>query len=171
MTQNSKTIPLRLVSAIVVILVAAAGIGLWTHFHGKHGDAHAHHGAATTALSLNNGKRWETDAPLRTGMQRIRETASPALAAHARRALTPADAKALSASIQENVNYLMQNCKLEPKADAALHVLITDMLQGGAMLAADPSSAEGAALVGNSLRRYPEFFDHPGWVAVPAEKA
>jgi flagellar basal body-associated protein FliL len=154
--------------ALLVILFVGVGFLLRGHFKEGHGHAHAHEESGATALSLNNGKRWDTDLPLRTGMQRIRDAASPVLAAHAKRSVSPNDAKALSASIQEHVNFLIQNCKLEPKADAALHILITDLLRGGALLAADPASPEGATLLTQALRQYPDYFDHPGWTPLPA---
>jgi hypothetical protein len=104
-------------------------------------------------------------------MQRIRDSATTALAAHAQHRLTSNEAKSLFASMQENTTFLMQNCKLAPKADATLHVFITDLLRGSALLADDPTSEEGASLISESLRRYPEYFDHPGWVQVPSPKA
>lgn len=154
---------------VPLVAIALVGIGflLRTHFREGHAEGHSHGTPDVAALSLDNGKRWATDVHLRAGMQRIQDAARPVLAAHATRKVSPSDAKALSGLIQENVNYLIQNCKLEPKADAALHVLITDLLRGGSLLAADPSSDEGASLIAQALRQYPVFFDHPGWISAP----
>ena len=153
-----------LVATVVIAALAIVGAVLWTHSQEGHGHDANHE--AHAALSLDNGKRWKPDAPLQTGMQRIRDAATPALAAHAQRRLTSNEAKSLSASMQESATFLMQNCKLEPKADATLHVFLTDLLRGSALLAENPSSVEGASLISESLRRYPEYFDHPGWIPV-----
>jgi hypothetical protein len=158
-----------LIATLAIIALAGIGFGLWKHFREGHKHDHGNH-EAHAALSLNDGKRWAADAPLQTGMQRIRDAATPVLAAHAQRRVTPDQAKSLATTIQDSANFLMQNCKLEPKADATLHVFLTDLLRGSALLAAEPGSAEGATLIAEALQRYPEYFDHPGWIPVSASK-
>ena len=64
-------------------------VGLWTHFHGQHAEGHEH---GETALTLNEGQRWETDVSLRTGMQRIRDAVAPVVLAPAAGRLTASDA-------------------------------------------------------------------------------
>jgi hypothetical protein len=146
--------------ALVVIIAAA-----WKHFHA----AHAHdHGAAV--LSLDEGRRWKTDAPLRTGMQKIRDAAVPSLAAFARNELTAPQAKELSAAISANFAYMAEHCKLPPKADATLHVLVVELMRGAELLARDPRSHEGADVVAKVLRQYAEYFEHPGWEPLPELK-
>ncbi len=58
-------------------------------------STHDHHTAAPHKLTLNQGQKWATDAPLRTGMSRIRGLVEPQLdAAHAGK-LTPAQYREL----------------------------------------------------------------------------
>ena len=133
--------------------------------HAQHDHEHDAH--ATAGLVLNDGARWSTDEPLRTGMQRIREVAAPALTAEPG-ALSQKDAAALATAIREQVAYLVANCHLEPKADAVLHVLIADLLGGAGELERDPASADGLPRIAHALQQYPEFFEHPGWKPVPA---
>jgi len=147
---------------VVVVAVAGVAVDGWLHFHDGH-DATHHSDHAPAALALNEGQRWTTDAPLRTGMQGIRNAVNPALAAHAEKRLTAEAATALAGTVQTQVNHLFENCKLPPKADATLHVIITDLLSGSAQLAGNPASAEGATLLAQALQRYPEYFDHPEW--------
>lgn len=166
-----RRIPLKILYPAVATVAAGLAIGAWVHFHGAHSANHDHgthddHHAA--ALSLDDGKRWETDQALRTGMERIRAAVDPVLAAHAGGQVSPGEAKAMAAAIQESVNYLIANCKLPPRADATLHVFITDFLTGASMVAENPASHEGISLVADALNRYPEYFDHPGWVSVGA---
>ncbi len=144
-----------------VILLAFAGR---EHFREPH--SHDHGGAAEPGL--NEGGKWETDEPLRIGMQRIHTLMLPLLSAAPGQGADPAQAKAAANGVREQVSYLIDNCKLDPKADAVLHVLIADLLEGADALEKDASSDHGAALIGRALERYPEYFEHPGW-PVPGE--
>src|SRR5688572_24079265 len=75
------------------LLVGSAFIlaGVYFAFRTQHHDAsdhdhapahaHAHAHGEAGVLTLNEGRRWETDAPLRLGMQRIQDAAQPVLAA------------------------------------------------------------------------------------------
>lgn len=133
------------------------------------GDAHGHYAHVQEAPSpMHDGARWATDAPLRQGMTRIRELIEPWA--------TPAgrpDGKGpgvAAAAIRTQVQFMIDNCKLEPQADAALHQLIADILRGADALSRPASRSEGVALIAAALRRYPQSFDHPGWqsLSVPA---
>ena len=150
------------------VLMLAAGVFAATipwPVHAQHDHEHDAH--ATGGLTLNDGARWSTDEPLRTGMQRIREAASPALAAEPG-ALSRKDAAALATAIRDQVSYLVANCHLEPRADGVLHVLIAELLGGAGELERDPSSADGLPRISHALQQYPEYFDHPGWTPVPS---
>ena len=153
----------RLLWFATSLLVAGVGVGLWSHFHHAHTAGHNHADQEGAALSLNDGKRWAADLPLRTGMQRIRDAVEPVVLAQAKGRIAAPDTERLAAAIQENVNYLFANCKLPPKADATLHVLITDMLSASGMLKEDPNSRAGSALLVEALRKYPIYFDHAEW--------
>lgn len=160
MTNRSRrtAFPLAAVALLTCSLAAAPGaLGQHDHEHGAHG---------TAGLALNDGARWNTDAPLRAGMQRIRDAAVSALDAWPK-PLPQAEAKALATAIRDQVSYLVTNCKLEPKADAVLHVLLADLLGGAEALERDPQSQDGLPRIGRALRLYPEYFDHPGWQPVP----
>ena len=156
------------VAALLVVAVAAV-LG-WRHFHATHGadhgahDAHAAHGGpgAPEGLVLNEGRKWATDEPLRKGMENMR-----ALAAQAGPASTMDDAHAaaLADGLRAQVNYLILNCKLEPRADAVLHVLIGELLGGASELADPPTRARGVAAIERALQHYPQYFDHPGWTS------
>ncbi len=158
-------------NTLFALVILGLGIGAWwlTH-HAHESPDHHHHDAAATALTLNDGQRWKTDQPLRTGMQRIRDAVDQATGAHVNARFTAEDATALSATVQENVNYLIANCKLAPKADAALHVVITDLLTAATRLAGNPAAHEGWEQLHRALRQYPDFFEHPGWVGIDPPK-
>lgn len=165
-----------LIGGLIIIALIAAGYGLRSHFSPNHNHAHDHghatdHGHApghtATALALNEGKRWQTDEPLRLGMQRIRDAFVLRLNGGDGHALPAAPAKALADTVQENVQYLIQNCRLAPEADANLHLIINDLLAGASLLTTEGRSAEGVAKLAHALRAYPAYFEHPDWSALP----
>jgi hypothetical protein len=154
------------VSSVLLILLAVGGWKLFTslpvHDYGNHGN--------TASLILNNGKKWETDEPLRTGMQHIQTLLAPLPAIKPEQSLDPVQAKIVSNGVKEQVSYLISNCKLDPKADATLHVLIAEMLEGAKVLAANPPSSHGILSIRHALEQYPHYFDHPGWLELTENK-
>jgi len=128
-------------------------------------DEHADHQAMT--LELDHGRRWKTDAPLRVGMERIRDAVVTA-DAQAQRAsgLDEQQAEALAATVEEAIGYMISNCRLEPIPDANLHILLTRLSGGAAAIRADPEAANGLALLFDALEAYPGYFEHAGWNAV-----
>ena len=95
------------------------------------GHSHHDHGAsAPPSIELNAGKKWATDDALRRGMGSIRTLAEKALpAAHAGK-LTPAGYDALANDVNAQIAFVVENCKLDPKADAQLHIVIGDLTNG-----------------------------------------
>lgn len=148
---------------ISILALALAGVGAVALLHLYGPAEHGHGQHAASELVLNDGKRWATDAPLRQGLERIRDAAIPVVAASSARPLTKDEASALSSAIKDQVQFLVENCKLEPKADAALHVLLNDFLEGAGALATDPTSKPALERVVKALDLYPQYFDHQGW--------
>ena len=71
--------------------------------------AHDHSAAAPHKLTLNQGRKWTTDEPLRAGMGRIRSLVEPRLdAAHAGK-LTPAQYRELAAQVETEVGGIVAN--------------------------------------------------------------
>jgi uncharacterized protein with PIN domain len=128
--------------------------------------AHDHGAAAPHKLTLNQGHKWATDAPLRAGMGRIRGLVEPQLAAaHAGR-LTPAQYRELATRIETEVGGIVANCKLEPKADAMLHLVIADIGAGTDAMAGKDATARpalGLVEVARAVNQYGSHFDHPGF--------
>ena len=123
------------------------------------GEVHQHGSAGEVGLVLDHGKKWQTDAPLRQGMENIR-------AALAKEVRSIDEYEALAAKVAGEVAYMVQNCKLEPEADEQLHIVIAELMAGvEAMEGKAPGAArrEGAERVAKALSEYASFFDHPGW--------
>jgi hypothetical protein len=114
-------------------------------------EEHHHDGAEGAKLVLNQGKKWQTDAPLRKGMENIR-------AAMAGKAKPAAKAERVNAEVA----YIVQNCKLPEDADAQLHLVIAELMAGAEEMKGEHAH-EGAGRVVKALNQYGRFFDHPGW--------
>lgn len=127
---------------------------------------HSHDAAAPHKLTLNQGKKWGTDEPLRAGMGRIRGLVEPQLGAAHNGKLTPAQYSELATRIDTEVGGIVANCKLDPKADAQLHLVIADILEGVEAMEGKTKKMKrqaGALKVGGALEKYASHFDHPGW--------
>jgi hypothetical protein len=140
-------------------IVSAAVVALALHSRDT-GEAHgAHDHSDNPALTLNDGKKWETDATLRRGMARIAALVAPLAAKREGERLDPIEAARLADGVRDEVNILVSNCRLEPRADAALHVLIGDMLAGADILSQPEPSIEGVRTISDALDLYPRYFE------------
>ena len=162
---NTSARPRRLLFALAAGLLAlAATTGVRAQHEHEHG--HDSSAAAVTQLKLDGEKKWPTDASLRAGMSAIHaafEADHPAI--HAGKQ-TDAQYDALASRIESQVNSIVAKCKLPPAADANLHFVIADLLQGiSLMRGQDPKRTrhDGAALVHGALRAYGQYFDDPDW--------
>jgi hypothetical protein len=128
--------------------------------------AHDHSAAMPHKLTLNQGRKWATDEPLRIGMGRIRDRVEAQLgAAHAGK-LTPEQYRKLATQVEAEVGGIVANCKLEPKADAMLHLVIADIGAGTDTMAGKDAKARpalGLVKVAQAVNQYGSHFDHPGF--------
>jgi hypothetical protein len=125
-----------------------------------------HHSAGMHELTLDAGKKWATDDPLRQGMAAVRNAVAADMKAIHTGKQTDAGYDALAAKVEASVSSIVQNCKLKPEADAQLHVLIAEMMQGVDVMRGKEAQAprlQGAEKIVGALDNYPKFFDHPGW--------
>lgn len=146
------------------LLSVGAGTALAQDHSHSHDAGHGSGGAAQ--LTLNNGKKWATDANLRQGMSRIRDALAAELPAiHAGKA-TAKQYQALSQKANDQIAFMVKNCKLDENADAMLHLLLADIIAGAdAMAGQDSSEArKGAEKIAHALENYAIYFDHLGWL-------
>lgn len=133
------------------------------------GHEHHEHGMAPQKIELNAGKKWPTDEALRKGMDTIRNQVAAALPqAHAGK-LTPSQFDQLGQEINNQISYIVQNCKLDPKADAQLHGVIGELAQSvDALEGRQPGKdrADGLVKAAQAVNTYGRYFDHAGWKPV-----
>ena len=134
---------------------------------GPAAESHGHeHGHGAAKLSLDHGKRWATDAPLRKGMSGIRsEMLRSAKAIHAGK-LAPAGYEALAARIETQIAQIVADCKLAPAADEQLHLVIAQLGEGVDAMKHGEHRDKGAEAVIAALNDYGHHFEHPGWKAI-----
>ena len=109
--------------------------------------------------------------PLRQGMTKTRDAVDAKLPAVHGGKMSAAQYDALGSRIDTQIAYIVQNCKLDPKADAALHVILAGLSEGNEILQgkqAKQKRSEGVVKVVHALEQYGSYFDHPGWRAPQA---
>lgn len=150
-----------------VLASAALALGAFTVSASTAWAAGEHaHGQESHALELNAGKKWATDDPLRQGMTRLRNAVAAKLPAVHSGKMSSAQYDALGGQIDTQIAYIVQNCKLDPKADATLHVILAGLTEGTEILRGKKPAhkrSEGVLKVVHSLEQYGGHFDHPGW--------
>lgn len=133
-------------------------------------SGYEHHGAhGGQKLELNAGKKWMTDDALRSGMSSIRSAITAALPAAHGGKTTTAEYDALAKELSAQVGHIVQNCKLEPKADAQLHLVLEQIIGGIDTVegkSQDKKRADGMVKIAQALNVYGKYFDHPGWQPV-----
>lgn len=128
-------------------------------------DAHHHASGEPGKLTLNQGKKWPTDAPLRKSMSEIRAAlADKHLAIH-KGTLAANDYKLFGTLIETRVATIIAECKLEPAADANLHLIVAALIAAADAMQGKSAStpAQGGVQAVEAINRYGRYFDHPGW--------
>ncbi len=108
-------------------IVFLAGVSLFLagcgHGHGDHAQSgpatsHESHGSELQ-LALNDGKKWQVDEPTRESATKIAQLVDEAETLH-----SVADARALGKALDEELDTLVQNCKMTGPAHDQLHVFL-----------------------------------------------
>lgn len=127
----------------------------------RHSHSHAVNAEAFQKLTLDSGRKWKTDAPLRSGMQEIRDALEQARGREA----SPAQYIELGRKMEAQIASIVMKCKLEPAADAHLHVIIgelnaaADAFRGASLADGEPAMRRA----GKAVEDYAKYFDHPGF--------
>lgn len=143
--------------------IAAAGlffgIGAWA------AEDHSHDGGTLAELTLDQGAKWQTDTPLRRGMDGIRDDLAAALPQIHDGKLAAEGYRRLAEKVHGHVNFMVENCKLTPEADAQLHLVLAQVMDGADTMADGHDRMAGAVAVVQALEAYGSHFQHPGWTS------
>ena len=127
------------------------------HDHGSHG------GAENPALHLNKGKKWPTDKPLRTNMENIHGHLKRRIKRIKAKTLNKDEYARMGSEIERSIDNIFKNCKLEPAADAQLHIILSGMIKGKDTLqdkSSDSSKRQKAAMsILDGYKSYLKYFD------------
>ncbi|MCB1762674.1 MAG: hypothetical protein KDI43_16320 [Gammaproteobacteria bacterium] len=155
-----KIHPTLLAAALASVFAFCAGIPAFA------ADAHQHAAGEPTKLTLDHGKKWATDEVLRKGMTEIRNAVAADEEAIHTGKMSAARYDALAKKIDGQLADVVQNCKLPPEADAQLHLVLAEMIQGQEAIKGQdkkPDRRAGVVKVIDALDAYNKHFDHPGW--------
>ena len=137
------------VNLLLMQAVFATGVELEAAVH------HEHHKPVNQNIS---GEKWQADIHLQQGIKNIEIAMNRALKASHHDSLNKSDAGKLAETIKSEVEAIVVNCKLEPKADAILHVLIHELLAGVDLLQDEQQFSKGLAAISEVLKKYPNHF-------------
>jgi hypothetical protein len=152
--------------------VATTGIVLSLTVAGRVAAANDHdheHGASSTApsvLAFKQGKKWPTDASLRQGMSGIRDAMEEPMPAIYAGKADSVQFEIRAKRVNEQIAFMVQNCKLDKETDAMLHLVLAEIIAGAEAMEGKNKKLDrrgGAAKVMHALENYDRYFDHPGW--------
>lgn len=159
----------RNISDLLNTILLAAGLSLAATAHAapahQHG-AHETHGAAVESLQLDAGKKWQTDQALRQAMGKIRQAVAASMHEIHQNRLPATGYETLARTLEGEIGNIVANCKLPPKADAQLHLVVADLLAGSGTMAGKVGKAprrDGAVQVIGALEKYASHFDDPNF--------
>lgn len=155
-------------SQLVLALLAGLSLGAVLPAAAAESHDHQHEAAAPAKLQLNQGRKWASDAPLRQAMAAMRAELAGKLHAIHKGSLGKEDYAALGKSIEGQIGTIVSQCKLEPKADAMLHIVIGDLVSAADVMQGKAAGqpAEAAHRAALALNSYGKYFAHPGWQAI-----
>jgi hypothetical protein len=130
--------------------------------HDRHQNGQDHGGA----IVLDHGKKWTTDKTLRSGMGGIRSALAADLKTIQNGKAGAKTYDALSSQIDKQLVFIERNCRLNPQADAVLHLILAELMEGVETMRSKQTNMEkreGFFKLLDALDNYNRYFNHPGW--------
>ena len=119
------------------------------------------HGDGAAELRLDSGSKWAIDAPLSRAMTNIRNAVDKEYDAIHSNQLADEKYAALAKKVTNEVAYMVENCNLEPEADAQLHLIIADLMEGSTAMESKTNAQHGAVKVIGAIGKYVTYFNDP----------
>lgn len=152
---------LRLATAVAVAFLMSGTAALAAGEHSHQGPG----SAGLAAMTLNGKAKWQTDAPLRKGMEGIRHNLEAALPKIHHDKLDAEGYRNLAVKVQLHIDDMVANCKLPPEVDAQAHLVLEQLIEGSQQMEAGPARSDGAVKIVQALDAYGRHFEHPRWKA------
>lgn len=142
------------ITGMVLSLLGATAIAAPANNDHDHSDGVAE-------LRLDNGSKWAIDAPLSRAMTNIRNAVDKDYEAIHSNQLADEKYAALATKVTNEVAYMVENCNLEPEADAQLHLIIVDLMEGSTAMESKANAQDGAVKVIGAIGKYVTYFNDP----------
>lgn len=139
---------------VLFTLVLATSLQVTAQSH----DHHALDPKHSSGAAKNAGEKFKADETLKPRMDALLKTAK---SLH-EKGISKASVVKAGEAIESTVNDIFKTCKLEPKADAAIHPILADLLKGAAKLRAGDLK-KGQGIIHKALQSYSASFEHEGW--------
>lgn len=137
--------------SIVLAAVLIAAMPAAAHRHGAHEQPPA---PATSPA------RYPADAALRTAMGRVRNAVEAF--EHARHGhMGDEQVRALADHLDAQIARVFRECRLEPQADASLHVVLGTLIKGSRAMRETPDDFTPVTAMERALADYARMFDDP----------
>lgn len=159
MNIKSRLSSFATITGMVLSLLGATAIAATANNDHDHGDGVAE-------LRLDGGSKWAIDAPLSRAMTNIRNAVDKEYDAIHSNQLAEEKYAALAKKVTNEVNYMVENCKLEPEADAQLHLIIADLMEGSTAMESKTNAQHGAVKVIGAIENYVTYFDDPDFTPI-----
>lgn len=137
----------------VLVLILALNWGAFAEEH-----SHSHEGR-NTQMVLNEGKKWQSDQTLKVNMAALEEKFDFVHKLFETKKVKSSDYKMLAKQIGDSTSQIVKNCKLEPKADATLHVVLGKLLAAQENLKNPKKRIVALREIHESLNLYHEYFE------------
>ena len=128
-------------------------------------QSHDDHAADVLELVLNDGAKWQGDQNMLTGMDAIHNVITANLDAVHDGTVTPEVTAAMAADVQTQLDFMIENCELEPEVDEQFHHVLGQVMDGVASLE-EGEAVPGASAIIAALNAYGAHFEHPGWQTI-----
>lgn len=139
---------------LTLVLTVSLQVTAQSHDHHSHESEPMH----TSEEGDSGVGKFQADETLKPKMEFILKAAK---SLH-EKGIQKASVVEVGATIEGTVNEIFKTCKLEPKADAAIHPILADLLKGAAKLKAGKQK-QGQEIVHKALQSYTKRFEHEGW--------
>jgi hypothetical protein len=142
---------------VLVLLAAFAAAPALAH----------NHAAPQPAPASSPVAKYPAEAALRTAMDRVRNAVEAF--EHARHGHMGAEqVRALADHLDAQVARVFKECRLEPQADASLHVLLGTLMKGSRAMRQTPTDYAPVAAMERAMADYARMFDDPAARAAAA---
>lgn len=148
-------------TAIVLVLFGTSPLAGLAQTHDHTGNS-----AKELRTGIHHGKKLPVDSNLRGGMSRIRDAMAAEMAAISTGAMSEERYRTLARTVNDQVAFVIQNCRLDEEADATLHPILAELVAGAEEMSGasgEQSRHHGMERASRALEDYAESFEHPGW--------